>query len=443
MSSVSASVPSHARRRHPLSRLKKTAFSLVTVLLVWGVIETLSLFGLWGSEYDFHWENLTERQQHIARGAATKDESQETIHPFHGWAFNPQVSSGVDFAGRCIPVNEFGFVDDGPAVLKRRPQHVVVGIAGGSVAWQMTVAGEAAFKSRLARELGRASDDIKVVRLAMSGFKQPQQLMALNWLMTHGAEFDIVVNLDGYNEAVGANDNRKARVNMAYPTAWHARTRDIVDPREYAYSLELFQLRGQRQQIAQAALTSWCRWSPTYQLIWYWREARIRERRIDLGRMIVIDPETAQTHGFASSGPAQSFADHEQADQFAVQIWSNSSQQMESLCRGAGCRYLHCLQPNQYVPDSKEFTAEERTKFLHEESEHAAIVRRVFPQFARRGTELSENGFPFRDLTMLFAGTRETVYSDGWCHFNELGSRLLGEEIAREVAVLLKAERSK
>ena len=43
---------------------------------------------------------------------------------------------------------------------------------------------------------------IDIVRLALPGQKQPQQLMTLAWVQSLGAEFDIVVNLDGYNEAV-------------------------------------------------------------------------------------------------------------------------------------------------------------------------------------------------------------------------------------------------
>lgn len=423
-----------------VSRRKKWMFAGLTTLLVASVIETLSLAALFVAHDGFQWSILAERQEQIARGVATADESQESIHPYMGWSFNPQVSPGVTYAGRLIPVNSVGLVDDGPSIRKRDPQRLIVGISGGSVAWQMTVAGEAAFKGSLAQKLGRPQDEIQVVRLAMSGFKQPQQLMTLNWLMTQGAEFDVVVNLDGYNEAAGANTNRTARVCMGYPTNWHARTRDIVDPREYAYSFEVFQLRALRQRLAQDALTSWWRWSPTYNFIWHWREERIRDRRVELGTRLISGHQIVGIRGFVSAGPAETFADNTAADQLAVQVWANSSVQMASLCRGAGCRYLHVLQPNQYAPHSKPFSPEELAQYVKSDAEYAQVVQRLYPQFTQRGQALTASGVRFRDLTALFNQTSETVYADHWCHLNELGNRLLGEALGREVAALLSED---
>ncbi len=432
-----AAAPQVALKR-PLSRRKKASFSILIMIGVWCAVEGISLVGLHTTSASFRWGDLIDEQVAVARGAPTADESQETIHPYHGWAFNPQVSEGVDFAGRRIPVNALGLVDDVPAIQKRDPKKIIVGMTGGSVAWQMSVAGESAFKAELAQELGRAADEIILVRFGLSGFKQPQQLMTLNWLMTQGAEFDVVVNLDGYNEAVGAIDNRQAKVCMGYPVFWHARTRDIVDPREYSYSMELFLLRGQRQQVAQAALTSIWRWSPTYNFIWVLRDQQFRKRRFELSRLLIADHSTVGVRGFASSGPAEDFKDAAEADRLAVQIWSNSSAQMASLCRGARCQYLHCLQPNQYVPDSKVFSPLEREKYVRETLDHALIVKRLYPQFMQRGKELGQHGVRFRDLTMVFSQTTETVYCDGWCHFNESGSQIIAKEIAREVAAMLR-----
>ena len=42
----------------------------------------------------------------------------------------------------------------------------------------------------------------KVYNAAIPGGKQPQQLFLLNYLLLLGYEFDIVINIDGYNEVV-------------------------------------------------------------------------------------------------------------------------------------------------------------------------------------------------------------------------------------------------
>lgn len=429
---IAASSVSPKRR---LSRRKRAVFATLVAMGVWGVIEGLSYLVLLASGTQFEWADLESRQHLIASGATTQAEAQETIHPYHGWAFNPQVSQGVLFDGRKIPVNAWGLVDDGPGVLKKQDGKLIVGIAGGSVAWQMSVAGESTLKERLAQKLGRVSQDIQLVRMAMSGFKQPQQLMTLSWLLTQGAEFDVVVNVDGFNEAVGSDENRRARVCMAYPTNWSARTQDIVDPREYSMAYELLRLRADRQQIAIAALSSLWRWSPTYQMVWFFRDRQIQSRRVELGKLILAGHHEVGGKSFANAGPAEDIANNAESDGLAVQAWANSTKQMASLCRGANCRYLHVLQPNQYVPNSKVFTPKEQADYVGPELPHAILVQRLFPQFKARGQELNESGLlRFRDLTPLFSDVTETIYADVWCHYNSHGNRLLAEAIADEIA---------
>ena len=126
-----------------------------------------------------------------------------------------------------------------------------------------------------------------------------------------------------------------------------------------------------------------------------------------------------------------------QADDLAVQAWANSSKQMASLCRGANCRYLHVLQPNQYVPDSKVFSPKELSDYVGPELRHARLVQRLFPQFTNRGQELAQSGLRFRDLTPLFSDVPQTIYADVWCHYNVIGNRMLAEAVADEIVSAL------
>jgi hypothetical protein len=55
-----------------------------------------------------------------------------------------------------------------------------------------------------------------VVKATIGGYKQPQQLMALNWFMALGGEFDIVINLDGFNDvALPALENVPTRIRSS------------------------------------------------------------------------------------------------------------------------------------------------------------------------------------------------------------------------------------
>lgn len=145
---------------------------------------------------------------------------------------------------------------------------------------------------------------IQFVRLAMPGYKQPQHLMAYNFLLTLGAEFDALVNIDGYNETVlTICENAKSETAISYPRAWHGRVISMADPSVSADAARLLQLRGKRQQMAKNALTSIWRWSHLYNLVWLIRDRSAWNELTDLGlkpanpngkalrRMVLVDSQ--------------------------------------------------------------------------------------------------------------------------------------------------------
>ncbi len=63
-----------------------------------------------------------------------------------------------------------------------------------------------------------------VVTLGIAGYKQPQQLLALAYFLSLGAEYDLIINLDGYNDIVlPITDNYSFGVNPFFPRAWNLR----------------------------------------------------------------------------------------------------------------------------------------------------------------------------------------------------------------------------
>ncbi len=81
--------------------------------------------------------------------------------------------------------------------MKRGPEHLVVALIGGIVCGPDRTLGGAQLTTGLAKASGR---EIRLVNLGMGGYKQPQQLMTLVYLTSLGAEFDLVINIDGFNE---------------------------------------------------------------------------------------------------------------------------------------------------------------------------------------------------------------------------------------------------
>jgi hypothetical protein len=378
--------------------------------------------------------------EHLSQGGARADNSAESIHPYLGWVMNPQVNPGTDFLHRHIPVNALGFNDIEHGIPKRGPDRLIVGICGGSVAWQMSVAGEQTLLQKL-RDSARFRDkQIHLVRLAMSGYKQPQQLLALNYLLALGGEFDVIVNIDGYNEvALAVGENHRKGIFVAYPRRWDARMQDVVDPRTYSLSYRLLALRATRQQLAAARRQSTLDWSPTLNLIWYLRNWRLRQQVIDLG-VELRDHKHNEGRGFAVQGPRQLYQGDDGLYRHVVDLWSNCSRQMHRLCRENGIRYLHILQPNQHFTNSKPLNEAERKIVLRDITPRLARTIPIgYPLLISEGRKLREQGISFHDLTMLFQDIPTQIYVDACCHYNQQGYDLLAQAVAERILEAVEA----
>jgi hypothetical protein len=418
-----------------LSRRKRAVFSLGGAFIGLALAELFAWLWLATSETDA-FVRLRSAQDELAELGTTSKSTRETIHPYLGWAMNPQVDRGSDLGGRTIPVNALGFNDEEFAIPKRSPDRLVVGVLGGSVAWQMTVLGETAFRETLKQNPLWQEKEIQIVRLAMPGYKQPQQLMALNYLLALGAEFDAIVNIDGYNEiALGRCENFEAGVFVAYPRMWCNRTQDLVDPRVYSHSFRVFEIRAIRQRLAQRITVSWFRWSAINNLIWKVRDTYWENELLSIG-LELKQRRDREGRGFAADGPQIGYGDDENAVfDWLRQIWSVSSLQIEYLCQGNGIRYIHVLQPNQYLPGSKPMTGKELHEMFDKQQCYGKAIAKGYPLLIDEVPHLRARGVDIHDLTMLFASIEDPIYVDCFCHFNARGNELLARAVAAKIRV--------
>jgi hypothetical protein len=414
------------RRRLPLK--KRLLFGVIAIFLVLPLVETISWLAISMLRADGMYV-VHLLQDHLAISGVPSDSGGESIHPYLGWVMNPQVNHGSDLGDRHISVNGFGFNDEELSIPKRRADRLVVGVLGGSVAWQMTVLGESAFRDALRQNIAWRDKDIRIVRLAMSGYKQPQQLMALNFLLTLGAEFDVIVNIDGYNEIALPVCENNGTVFAAYPRMWDARTLELVDPRVNAASFHLLQARGTRQELAQNICRSWFRWSPTFNLVWMLRDMYWQNELVEL-ETVIRQHKFGPNPRFSGSGPRQLYANEAEMYDHVCDIWKQASLQLNHLCRGNGTLYVHFLQPNQYLPGSKPMGAKEREERVVESQQYGKSIARGYPLLMRAGQQLREQGIRFWDLTMLFANVDDPIYVDEFCHYNAQGNEMLARAIA-------------
>ena len=371
-------------------------------------------------------QTLVIRQQQIASGSTSSDGASETIHPYLGWVHNPQLDLPESIDGRIAHTNNLGFRDNGPSIVTTSPEELVVAITGGSVAWRFSWEAESALAEQLAAIPQFANRKLRLVRLALPGYKQPQQLIALNYVLALGSDFDAVINIDGFNDAVlSVLENAQQGTAVEYPRSWHARSILIADPRNSSDAWQLLSLRGARQTRARNALASPLRHSCLYQLVWHVRDDLDHRAILDLAQSV----SRARKDSFVHHGPPPP-QDKQSAASAAADLWLRSSMQMHDICNARGIAYLHCLQPSQYLPETKNFSEHELTFCFTPDQPHAVLARDLFPLLLERSQQLTSHGVPFLDLTGTFRDHPETLYSDPWCHVNAEANRLLAKSIA-------------
>ncbi len=301
-------------------------------------------------------------------------------------------------------------------------------LTGGSVAEHFGDFGEPEFTRALKEFQPFADQEIRIWRACSGGYKQPQQLLILNLLLAMGAEFDYVVNLDGFNDLVlPVAENWPSSVSPYYPRRWDLLMAGVLNK-------ELLTMIGEKEYLTKQRL-NWLGWfqapvvrhSPTLNWIWHLRDRAMSSRYGELS--LQIETYELTDVEYLAKGPRARFTELEDGLNQTAAFWKACSEQMGVLCKQRGIEYLHFLQPNQYLANSKPFSEEEKEKFVNNfVFEKPATIG--YPLLVEHGRELQDSGVNFFDLTLLFQDVEETVYIDNCCHFNEHGQALLARRIA-------------
>lgn len=347
-------------------------------------------------------------------------------HPYVGYVLDPTVETWLTEDGTSV----WGADDVPPA---RSDDRYVVGLFGGSVAFLLGSDHHEALREAL-QPLAPGRDVVLVVA-ATPSWKQPQSLFALEWLALRGYAFDLVIELDGFNEIAGAGANHQYHgVHTAYPYNWRAFMASSAEGPEYlAAAGEAAILGDARRARARWLDGSVLSWSPTANLLWAtWdrgAEARLSELVGQLSSM------TSRDHRrYGQRGPREDYGDPAgDLDPLVAAVaatWARANQRMAEQAVRDGAAFALFLQPNQYLPGSKPFTADEEAEARVSES-LARIVPPGYAALRAAGDRLArEDAVPFEDLTDIYAETSERVYEDWCCHVNARGNAILIDAIA-------------
>lgn len=416
---------------------RKVVFSIALAILVYAGIELASFAtfrvvnGRWFSFVET--ARLRRSVQSSAtrvadRRVATPISEFQVLHPYLGYVLEPSPLPGGP--------NRFGFVGPAPAFHGERGDLVAVAIFGGSMAEQLASrAGDV-----LARGLGATGcfgdRQFEIINLALPGMKQPQQLMTLNYFLSLGADIDLAITLDGFNEIVlPIVENVPQGTFPFYPRSWmfQVAERSNVDLLRKIGAIVV--VESNRRELAEAFARWPLRASVTVNWIWLQWD-RALEGRIAMRRAALIlgkNGNRGAATGYLARGPQRRYAsDAERFDDLATH-WERSTRIFSNLARSEGIASFHFLQPNQRVPGGKPFGAEERRIALPLVHPYAPPTREGYPRLRAAGIRLRAKGVHFEDLTRIYAGIGEPLYIDDCCHVNDRGSAIMAREIVRVI----------
>lgn len=409
------------------------SFALAVVALGAVAIETTALV-LYFKErgklyYTDHRERVAAPTPYAASGAV--------FHPYIGYVLRTHrdgewwTTNNVGFQYVKDPTKTDPTWFDYPV----RTDDLIIGVFGGSVATGL------AFALQKSPDLARAiaarpewqGRSVRVLNFAMPGYKQPQQSAALAYFASLGQRFDVLVNVDGFNEVVTSHRNWAAGVEPSYPadTLWG----------EWGRLLEKAGTTG-KPTSAQSHLESYLRLS-----VPQWRQRADRctlamcftavnlaadlasRRAARLAARLQPGAETSSLYPTAIKSPLE--AERDVFEQTAEQ-WAAASKVMADLAQARGWTYLHVLQPNQWWRKvSGEYSPIDPA---HPHGWVIELVNQGYPRFVERIPALQASGVAVLDATALFRDrASRDVYSDDCCHYTDGGNAMLAEAIARAI----------
>lgn len=402
------------------------------VSATWLIVEAASLIGY--RAINRSWFSYAKAKRALAANAPApsaefavaglSDLSQgdfiEVLHPYFGFVADPQRNK------EFWKVSDFGFpLSDRPSpIIKRASGTVVIGVFGGSFTHSVYLS----LKDLLGTHAAELGKKFVVINFGLGGYKQPQQLMILNYLFALGAEFDIVIALDGFNEvALPASDNIPHKVNPFFPRGWDRRTAQTIDS-------ETVRLLGYRE-TTKLSRRNWAErftrdrfyLSPTLFLLWQFQDHRMAKTIHETNKR--IGKQETKDRSYTMRGPTYAYSNEEDLYRDIADVWKRSSLQMKALCEANGAKYYHFLQPNQCVAGSKPMEEEERRQAINEASPYQTGVMKGYPLLAKAGESLLTAGVTFTDLTMIYSDHSETLYQDDCCHTNAEGSNIVAQRI--------------
>ncbi|MAG64185.1 hypothetical protein CMO84_11765 [Candidatus Woesearchaeota archaeon] len=312
---------------------------------------------------------------------------------------------------------------------QKKDEYVVVS-QGGSMAAGFQGKGLGILLKSLEDSGATGGREVRAFGLSVPGYKQPQQLTQLVYLLSQGCHPDLVLNLDGLNELRISSGNLGSGLEPSFPSRGHWGSLLAAQEIDGAELDGLLRVHQAQQRVLEMGNRILERGDCASALTGTLAISRMARSQDEWARTQaeLIDSRTQRLKSEGAVG-YKARPGGRDAVLEAVACWKRSSLTMHQLCEARGIRYVHVLQPTLHDEGSKVMTEEERRVGIGEEGLHPAVVR-GYPLLREALSELREAGVEALDACDTFKEVSETIYVDS-CHVTQEGNRILANNIAR------------
>ena len=420
---------------------------LINLVVLFVLLEIGSLSFYYSKHKQFYYtREHSEDLQNLGinlEGVRVGESVIERLHPYFGYIQKPSPDFRPGFK-----YNNYGFISpyDYPYT-KTNNNQVIIGVLGGSVASNYSIyeVQNKILEKKLQQLPQFKGKELIIISLATGGYKQPQQLITLNYLLSLGQKFDLVINIDGFNEVALANINNQNGLDFVMPSSSHVQAlTGLANNSLSTPALKtLLRIKDNKPKIKDALETlKDCTLASCNAVVSLYVEDLVKNYRRDVARFEryrqkpTEDDNTAESViYFYMQDPI--LTDAELFPKIANH-WAKSSILIHEILKENNIPYFHILQPNQYYPTKRVFSEAEKKVAFSQDSPYQDAVKKGYPFLLKEVNELKANQINFFNGVSILDDTKELAYIDNCCHYQKIGENILSNFVADSVVNVLK-----
>jgi hypothetical protein len=246
--------------------------------------------------------------------------------------------------------------------------------------------------------------DIVPLCFGHEGYKQPQEAVVLAYFLAIGQPFDLVINIDGFNDVALGSLNNERGLDSSMPSVQHLDplinvvNQSTLTPDKLETLAGIFRDRRTLQELTDRIRNNRIA-SVNFVLDRYYR--LVQNRYVQgLGRFSNL-PSNPPDNAFVQVAPSLEGRGLAAVHAQIAPTWRDASVLMKDMLAERSARYFHFLQPNQYYP-TRNFSGEEAAIALDDASPFRKSVEPGYAAIVAAGKTLAQRNVQFFHATRVF-----------------------------------------